>query len=193
MSTLFNNNLLHRIKIIIADGDSSEFSQIDNAITKYFRNAYRSRCGYHLFISAGTGFVESYPPYLHPSRTLWKQFQERCVEMAPTKIQVFNQGGCRIYLLQIGLIKSRFYYFKSQNLKHPWFLDFWRRRTPYLFILSCQHASKNTRKWEHPGTHFFGNLIIIVFLEMLEHACTQLFGFWKFWNFEILELSHLAA
>ena len=36
MSTLFNNNVLHRIKLIISDGYSSEFSQIDDAICRFF-------------------------------------------------------------------------------------------------------------------------------------------------------------
>ena len=61
-----------------------------------------------------------------------------------------------IFLLQIGLIKSRFHYFKHPNLDIPWFLDFRSPGTLYLFISLYQKTSKSTRKsWEHLGKYYF--------------------------------------
>ena len=46
--TMFSKDLLKRVKIIISDGDSHEYQQIDIAINKYLINAKRLRCGWHL-------------------------------------------------------------------------------------------------------------------------------------------------
>ena len=59
MSTLFNNNVLHRIKLIISDGDSSEFSQIDDEISRFFPNAYRCRCGYHIVDRGWSNYISN--------------------------------------------------------------------------------------------------------------------------------------
>ena len=40
--------LLEKIRIIISDGDTQFFSQIDNAIQPYFKNAKRIRYGWYL-------------------------------------------------------------------------------------------------------------------------------------------------
>ena len=40
-----------------------------------------------------------------------------------------------IFLLQFGIIKSRFHYLRRQNLTFWWFLDFRNPGSPYLFIL----------------------------------------------------------
>jgi hypothetical protein len=39
---------LKRIKIIVTDGDSQEKSQLDDAIGKFFPDAYRIRCSWHI-------------------------------------------------------------------------------------------------------------------------------------------------
>ena len=44
----FSKSLLRRVNIIISDGDSQEYTQIDNAIKKFMPNAKRLRCGWHL-------------------------------------------------------------------------------------------------------------------------------------------------
>ena len=45
---MFGLSKLNDVKLIISDGDSQEMQQIDTAITKYFPQAYRARCGWHI-------------------------------------------------------------------------------------------------------------------------------------------------
>ena len=45
---LLGEESLHSVKLIMTDGDSQEMSQVDFAISTYFVNAVRSRCGWHL-------------------------------------------------------------------------------------------------------------------------------------------------
>ena len=48
MSSLITKKLLETIHIIISDGDTHFFLQIDNAIEPYFKNAQGIHCGWHL-------------------------------------------------------------------------------------------------------------------------------------------------
>jgi hypothetical protein len=45
---LLEKDVLKRIKIIVTDGDSQEISQLDDAISKFFPDAYRIRCSWHI-------------------------------------------------------------------------------------------------------------------------------------------------
>ena len=45
---LFGNTILSRIKVIITDGDSQEFNQLDNTIGEFMPHVYRVRCGWHI-------------------------------------------------------------------------------------------------------------------------------------------------
>ena len=42
------NNILQIVKVIISDGDSQEYSQIDCNLKNHVTNAVRVRCGWHL-------------------------------------------------------------------------------------------------------------------------------------------------
>ena len=48
LPVLLGAQSLHSVKLIMTDGDSQEMSQVDFAISSYFVNAVRSRCGWHL-------------------------------------------------------------------------------------------------------------------------------------------------
>jgi hypothetical protein len=39
---------LGRIVLILSDGDSQEFNTIDEGVYKFFKNARRGRCAYHI-------------------------------------------------------------------------------------------------------------------------------------------------
>ena len=45
---LIPKHILDRIKLILSDGDQTEYNQIDNAIKKYMPHVYRGRCGWHV-------------------------------------------------------------------------------------------------------------------------------------------------
>jgi hypothetical protein len=45
---LLGTDVLKRIKIIVTDGDSQEISQVDDAVARFFPNAYRIRCSWHI-------------------------------------------------------------------------------------------------------------------------------------------------
>jgi hypothetical protein len=45
---LLGKDVLKRIKIVVTDGDSQAISQLDDAISKFFLNAYRIRCSWHI-------------------------------------------------------------------------------------------------------------------------------------------------
>ena len=45
---LLPKHILHKIKIVITDGDPQEYGQIDNAIETVIPNARRIRCGWHI-------------------------------------------------------------------------------------------------------------------------------------------------
>ena len=44
----FGHDVLHKIKVIISDGDANEMSQIDSAISIYMPHVHRVRCGWHI-------------------------------------------------------------------------------------------------------------------------------------------------
>jgi hypothetical protein len=48
LPALLGKDVLKRIKIIVTDGGSQEISQLDDAITIFFPNAYRIRCSWHI-------------------------------------------------------------------------------------------------------------------------------------------------
>jgi MULE transposase domain len=48
LPVLLGEESLHSVKLIMTDGDSQEMSQVDFAISTYFVNAVRTRCGWHL-------------------------------------------------------------------------------------------------------------------------------------------------
>ena len=48
LPVLLGAQSLHSVKLIMTDGDSQEMSQVDFAISTYFVNAVRTRCGWHL-------------------------------------------------------------------------------------------------------------------------------------------------
>ena len=50
---LIPKHILNNIKIIITDGDSQEYTQVDNSIENVLPNARRIRCGWHI---AAQGF-----------------------------------------------------------------------------------------------------------------------------------------
>jgi hypothetical protein len=45
---LLGSEVMKKIKIIVTDGDSQEISQLDDAATKFFPNAHRIRCSWHI-------------------------------------------------------------------------------------------------------------------------------------------------
>ena len=45
---MFPRNILQKVKFICSDGDPQEFTQIDEAIARYFPKAKRGRCGWHI-------------------------------------------------------------------------------------------------------------------------------------------------
>ena len=45
MPSLINKRLLEKVRIIISDGGSQFFTQIDNAIRPYFKNVKHFHCG----------------------------------------------------------------------------------------------------------------------------------------------------
>ena len=70
-----------------------------------------------------------------------------------------------IFPLRIGIIKSRFHYFRGQNLIFWWFLDFPTLGTPYLWLLLYQNTSKNI--WKYMGTSFKN--IIFTYLDFKQN------------------------
>ena len=48
LPSLFSKSVLEKVNIIVSDGDSQEYSQIDICINNHIRNASRVRCGWHL-------------------------------------------------------------------------------------------------------------------------------------------------
>ena len=48
LPSMFGNSILKHIKMVISDGDSQEYSQLDNAINRFFPSVYRGRCGWHI-------------------------------------------------------------------------------------------------------------------------------------------------
>jgi MULE transposase domain len=48
LPSLLGEEVLQSVKLIMTDGDSQEMSQVDFAISTYFVNAVRTRCGWHL-------------------------------------------------------------------------------------------------------------------------------------------------
>ena len=45
---MFSSTVLKRVHVIISDGDSREYNQIDNAIETYLPGLIRIRCGWHI-------------------------------------------------------------------------------------------------------------------------------------------------
>ena len=48
MPHLFGNTILNRIQVIVTDGDSQEYGQLDNAISEFMPHITRVRCGWHI-------------------------------------------------------------------------------------------------------------------------------------------------
>ena len=48
LPTSFNEENLQRIEVMITDGDSQEYAQLDVAIKNHFPNAYRACSAYHV-------------------------------------------------------------------------------------------------------------------------------------------------
>ena len=61
---LLPKHILHKIKIVITDGDPQEFSQIDNAIQTVIPNARRIRCGWHIVHQGFDRYVDTTFPYI---------------------------------------------------------------------------------------------------------------------------------
>ena len=45
---MYGKRLLSKVQVVITDGDSQEFSQLDNAIKSFFPQVKRVRCGWHI-------------------------------------------------------------------------------------------------------------------------------------------------
>ena len=45
---IFDEDILSKVKLVVTDGCMQEFSQIDAALPKVFKNAQRCRCGFHI-------------------------------------------------------------------------------------------------------------------------------------------------
>lgn len=45
---LLGSTYMHRVKVIITDGDAQETAQLDNAIEKHFPSVCCVRCGWHI-------------------------------------------------------------------------------------------------------------------------------------------------
>ena len=56
---MFSKPILSRCRIVISDGDLQEYSQIDNAISKYFPQLIRVRCGWHIIDRAWEKYFSS--------------------------------------------------------------------------------------------------------------------------------------
>ena len=48
LPTMFSKNIYQKIRVIISDGDSQEFHQIDTAIIAFSPSIHRIRCGWHV-------------------------------------------------------------------------------------------------------------------------------------------------
>ena len=85
-----------------------------------------------------------------------------------------------MFLLQIGLIKSRFHYFKGPKLQIPWFLGFSTRHQapkPTLFIFGDTRTPKTNQEksWEYLKTIIFCVHMGINNFENCWKACTSFF------------------
>ena len=100
--------------------------------------------------------------------------------------QYFQWLNC-FFPLRIGLIKSRFHYFKGPKLNISWFLDFWTRHQapkPVIFIFGDTRIFK--RNPEKHLTHVY-----TYFLELWESTFSKIFEshMCSFLFFEILSTS----
>jgi len=48
LPTMFSENIIRKIKVIISDGNPQEYTQIDNAMNHFCPLIYRIRCGWHV-------------------------------------------------------------------------------------------------------------------------------------------------
>ena len=59
-------HILKSMRVIISDGDPQEYSQIDNAIAKYFPNVYRMNCGWHIIAKGFEKHIDTKFPGIPP-------------------------------------------------------------------------------------------------------------------------------
>ena len=76
MPSLISKKLLEKVCIIISDGDSQFFTQIDNAIRPYFKNAKRIRCGWHLIHKGWERHVDNALQFNNVSMTEYRDIKQ---------------------------------------------------------------------------------------------------------------------
>ena len=92
-------------------------------------------------------------------------------------------------MINFGLIKSRFYYVRGQNLTVPWFLDFWTPGAPYFGLA----YTKNTTTYKKTHGNIFGNPYLCKYgnlfvwskvskVWMRASADSVHLGFWNCWT-----------
>ena len=64
---LILKHILSKIRIVITDGDSQEFSQVDNAIESVIPNAKRVRCGWHIVHKSFEKYIDTTFPDISTS------------------------------------------------------------------------------------------------------------------------------
>ena len=107
---------------------------------------------------------------------------------------IFKEQWLNWFLpLRIGIIKSQFHYFRHQDLKIPWFLDFWGPGNLYLWPLLYQNTSKSIRKYMETCWKILSLEIWDSKIRKKRIMCVpNILNFWnfeilKFWIFEILK------
>ena len=76
MPSLIKKKMLEKVCIIISDGDSQFFSQIDNAISPYFKNVKRVRCGWHLIHKGWERHVDTASQFDNVSTTEYRDIKQ---------------------------------------------------------------------------------------------------------------------
>ena len=133
MPSLINKKLLEKVlRIIISDGDSQFFSQIDNAIRPYFKNAKRVHCGWHLIHKGWEQHINNASQFNNFSMTEYRDIKQTLTSWVTS----WMKGTCETrqeYKFSLYLITK---YLKSSPI-------FGKYRTFFsmsVLMFICKHA-----------------------------------------------------
>ena len=76
LSSLISKTFLEKVRIIISDGDSQFFTQIDNAIRPYLKNAKRIQCDWHLVNTGWERHVDNASQFNNVSMTEYRDIKQ---------------------------------------------------------------------------------------------------------------------
>ena len=76
MPSFISKKLLDKVRIIISDGDSQFFTQIDNAIRPYFKNSKCICCGWYLICKGWERHVDNASEFNNVSVTEYSDIQQ---------------------------------------------------------------------------------------------------------------------